>query len=442
MFFFTLGASTANLVYSSDDDEEEINLWHENQLERKEYVTQKINEYIATFTVHGLTKMFTGSKIEKVFWCIMLSFGIGASAYIIYGLIVKFLKHDVYTDIREVITYKNVFPSLTFCESTLIMQAYFSYCGVPQGVPRNDLNAVCRRNFRVPRRKPIIEANKSWSNQLFSVSKCKTKEGKSCLNNNHLKSLTHFRDACFVWNYKGQLYDQYSHVDLEFQFFKPKHLRAIPIIIALPHHHDFHEIDITNKIDLVPKKFYQIRLEKTIVKRLPSPFPSNCTNEKTGDIFPGIYNRRSCIESQNFIEMFKKCGDIFDYIRQFIPNDVIVKYGRNRPIREVSKCLTGYGLSETKKSLKCAFPCYELSLKTYSSYREKYNHQDVNDTFHVTIVHEKVDSYKIMEEKELYPLNQMAAGMGGLVSLIIGTSVMSIVEILAYVVLSVYKWTI
>ena len=53
----------------------------------------------------------------------------------------------------------------------------------------------------------------------------------------------------------------------------------------------------------------------------------------------------------------------------------------------------------------------------------------------VSIKYRSVDTYNIMEEKELFTWSQMVCQIGGFLGIIIGMSVMSVVEVLVYVVL-------
>ena len=48
---------------------------------------------------------------------------------VINGLIAKYQSHLTYTELKSKITDKNFFPSITFCEETLLWRSYFSYCG-------------------------------------------------------------------------------------------------------------------------------------------------------------------------------------------------------------------------------------------------------------------------------------------------------------------------
>ena len=414
---------------------EEDDYWHEIQLNRKMIIKKKIDEYVSSFTVHGLTKVFTGERIESAFWLIMLFGGILLSVVIVHGLVTKFLKHGIYTEIRSEITDENFFPAVTFCENQLLIDNYFSYCGVPPRVQHVNHTNVCayeKANEAVA----IKQArNKYWYNGLFNVTKCETWGGKKCANSDYFHSMKHFNHSCITWNYAGNLSDIYSHVDIEFDFHPPEWLGRgrdqDEVIIAVPHDHTIHEIDITNKVDIEPYKTYEIKLDKTEIKRLPHPFPSNCSNSKGEDIFPGRYTRRSCIESHNYIEMYKKCGDTLDYVRQFIPPDIKRKYKGNRTIKEAEMCIWRFGKGETQKTKNCAFPCTDLDLGVMPSFNERKKSR-MTAKYRISLQYQRVDAYKVMEEKELYPWDQMACEIGGLIGLVIGASIISLVEIIAY----------
>ncbi|XP_066931745.1 acid-sensing ion channel 4-A-like isoform X2 [Clytia hemisphaerica] len=415
-----------------NDDED--NYWHEIQLNRKMIIKKKIEEYVNTFTVHGLTKVFTGERVESAFWLVMLFGGILLSVVIVHGLVTKFLKHGIYTEIRSEITDENFFPSVTFCENQLLIDNYFSYCGVPPRVQHINHTVVCDYKMKY-RQAPMNESrNKFWYNGLFNVTKCETWGGKKCANSDYFKTMKHFNHSCITWNYAGNLSDIYSHVDIEFEFKPPSWLNKDEVIIAVPHDHTIHEIDITNKVDIEPYKTYEIKLDKTEIKRLPHPFPSNCSNSKGEDIFPGRYTRRSCIESHNYIEMYKKCGDTLDYVRQFIPHAIKKRYKGNKTIKEAEMCIWRFGKGETQKTKNCAFPCTDLDLGVMPSFNERKKGKS-QTKYRISLQYQRVDAYKVMEEKELYPWDQMACEIGGLIGLVIGASIISLVEIIAYVFL-------
>ena len=403
---------------------------------RKIQITKKINDYVESFTVHGLTRVCRGNKLESVFWCLMLFGGILLSIIIISGLVSKYLNYGMYTEIRLEVTDRNYFPSITFCERYLLLYSYFAYCGVPHTMVNNNTSCDNISYFK----ETEFKSKNFWSNGKFNVTKCVTWGQKSCLNSNYLKSRFYFNNSCFTWNYNGDLHDIYSHVEIEFKFDKPELLKSMdPEIIAIPHNPEVTEIDVTNKVDIEPYKKYEIKIDKTILRRLPAPFPSNCSYEKLGDIFPGKYTRRGCIESYNYIEMYKKCGDTLDYVRNFIPDDIKRQYKKNLSIMESIKCIRSFGDVETKGITRCQFPCEDLDLGIMSTFHERNMKRYKSPIYRISLQYQRVDAYKVMEEKELYSWDQMACEIGGFIGLVIGASVISMVEIVAFVCLAIVK---
>ena len=65
---------------------------------------------------------------------------------------------------------------------------------------------------------------------------------------------------------------------------------------------------------------YDVSIDKTFIKRLPAPYPSNCDNNiKSDAIFPGKYSKHACVEMQYYIGMYMECGDVYDYMRRYVP---------------------------------------------------------------------------------------------------------------------------
>lgn len=64
----------------------------------------------------------------------------------------------------------------------------------------------------------------------------------------------------------------------------------------------------------------------------------------------------------------------------------------------------------------------------------------LNPEFHVDILYERVDSYRVMEEKALYTWNQLACEIGGFLGLVMGASILSLVEVITYVTLVTVKY--
>ena len=423
-----------NLVEAKKCEEQNLNLFQSKQKNR---LQRKQEEFAKSFTVHGLTRVFKGSRFESLFWLGTLLGGILFSAIVIRGLAIKYLQYEVYTEFRYHVTHENLFPAVTICEATLLHDAYRSYCGVSPRIKQSFYNITCPHKTSKLAVTIAEHENKYWTNGLFNVTKCYTWGGTMCSNNKYFKSLKRFNNSCITWNFNGDLSDMYSHVELGFSFNVPERLTADPSIIAVIHDPNIEEVDIPNAVHLQSHVSNDIKLDKTIVKRLPRPYPSNCINETSDDIFPGKYSRHTCLDSNNYIEMFKTCGDTFDYAKQFVPRHIKKIFGRNRTIGDAERCIWAYRMTEAKKST-CTFPCYEIEYDVRPVYGKRITHENTQ-TFDVQIQYNKVDTYKIIEEKALYSSEQLACEIGGLIGLLLGASLISMIEIFAYVFLMIYN---
>jgi len=441
-------SSRTTTRYSKSLSTESLN-WHESQITRRAVLKQKIDEYVNTFTVHGLTRVFVGKRIESAFWLVILFCGLVFSVVVVYGLVAKYLNFGIYTEIRSQVTDENFFPSITFCEKSMYLRHHTSYCGIPfdysLSLTGDGGNRDVTCNYKAKRLETTVASsfNSStslsyWTNGFFNITNCKTNKHTQCANNAYFKSLESFNHSCIRWNYAGNLSGINNHVDIEFEFNRPEWFNNRPeIITATPHDSKVHELDRTQRVEIEPHKIYAINLDKTEIRRLPSPFPSNCSNDKKKfHIFQGHYTRRLCIESHKYIEMYKACGDTIDYVRPLIPAEIISKYKQNRTINETLPCISSYLRGREVRTEKCPFPCNEIELMFFPTFKRARNK---TPTYRLTIKYHHVAAYRIMEEKELYSWDQMACEIGGFISLVIGASIISFIEVLVFLCLVIFK---
>ena len=426
--------------------------WHEDQISRRRIIKQKINEYVNTFTVHGLTKVFVGERLESGFWLIILFCGLIFSVVIVYGLVVKFLNFGIYTEIRSQVTEENFFPSVTFCEKTMYLNHHTAYCGIPYHgfTTYSDFTRSTKERLDKPcdrsRNKTLLNVTVTsgdgfWSNGFFNITKCKTNKHSHCLSNGYFVSLESFNHSCVRWNYAGNLSGINNHVDIEFEFNKPDWFDEDQpeLITATPHDSNVYELDRTQRIEIEPHKIYDINLDKTEIRRLPHPFPSNCSNVKDKyHLFPGHYTRRACIESYKYIGMYKSCGDTIDFVQPLIPQEMVEKYQRNNTINETIPCIISHMHGNEVRAEKCAFPCSEVELMFFPTFKRA-RPNVTSPTYKLTIKYHHVAAYRIMEEKALYSWDQLACEIGGFISVVIGASIISLIEVFVFLVLMVIK---
>ena len=396
-------------------------------------VETKKDEYVSSFTVHGLTRIFKGSKSESIFWMLMLLVGVTLSTYVIHGLIKKYFEYNIYTEVRSTVSIQNIFPGITVCEFNGMLSNYFAYCGQQRGhATIFEADNVCSMDARAGSEdiKDQLDHPFQWSNGVFNVTQCHTWGGKYCAKDTYIKSLADHNHRCFTFNYNGDFYDTYSHAYMEFTI-NDKYARGAPFIIAIVHDPRIAELDMTNRVVLEASKIYELKIEKTVIKRLPSPFPSNCTSGKMNDFFPGKYTRRNCLESITYSRMFKECGDVLDYHQKYIPKELKEKYKTNKTIREVVQCIEKFSQEEVTDIKECPFPCEEIEYTTMPTFHSRVP-KDRIPTYRLHIQYHRVDSYKSIEEKQLVTWDQVAGEVGGLVGLVIGASFISIIEIVFY----------
>ena len=108
---------------------------------------------------------------------------------------------------------------------------------------------------------------------------------------------------------------------------------------------------------------------------------------------------------------------------------------------EALRCMGSYLQRKLKQASHCRFPCEDLDLNVVSTTRESScnNDNNISDVYKMSIQYQKVDTYKIMEEKTLYTWAQMACEIGGFIGLVMGMSVISVVEVFAYICLNIIR---
>ena len=403
---------------------------------QRRLIHNKKREYVRTFTMHGLTRICIGTRSESLFWILVMCAGAILGIVVVFGLVKKYLQYNVYTEVIQKITTTNFFPSITFCNKQLMEAIYFTLCGYG---PKHFLSEkpCLNKSIIFPHVKNTLHSQREWSNNFFRVTYCNTWGNKNCANDRFIHSLHQFNNTCFTWNYDGTLYDIYSHADI---FFK---VNRTSQIIAIIHDPQIKEIDPTKKFLLDPNKIYDFKIGKTVIKRLPSPFPTNCTKEKLEDIFPGKYTRQSCIESIAYTSALVKCGGVYDYHKNFMQKDLLNKYMKhNGTVKQIFQCLLAESKKETISEVeRCPFPCEELELQAIATFSERTPWMKEMDgkeeVFRVSIQYQNPDSYKIIEEKQLYGWDQILGEIGGLVGLMLGASMISLVEIFTYIVLCI-----
>jgi len=425
------------LVYHEEDDNAATAPSYTSKISLP--FAKKKQEYLDTFTVHGLTRAcsYGKSKFEWLLWALIVIGAIMTSTWLTYSNLTHYLEYKTYSEMTTPIQEENPFPSLTICELRSMLSHYFSYCNKKHGQRHDDYSKPCTEPIREPLSKVDVlrEKENTWGSGIFTVNSCFTWGGKTCTSDAYIKSLRRFDHSCITLNYAGNLSDSYNaHAYIELEYNNTIGVRN-PYLIAIVHDPKIVEFEMTNRFVLEKNKTYEMNIQKTVIKRLPPPFPSQCTYEKINDIFPGKYTRRNCLESNIYLETYRICGDIVDYFKKYIPREYIEKYKKNKTIHEVLECMKRQ--SHEVKDTDCPVPCEEIEYTTrLYSYATPQNAKDHEERYRVHMQYSNVDSYQLIEEKQLVPLSRVVGNVGGLIGLILGASIISVIEIVIYLALS------
>ena len=403
-------------------------------------IQRKIEEYSSTFTIHGLSRIFEAkSQIESLFWFIMLALAIAAAFVMGQTLILKFWDKDVYTSTENHVTSNNTFPSVIFCLSPILERE--KYCGskandvFPGKIPLTVLscnegewwNRIIRIDQSIAQLKTVGATEiKTLPFGTFSIS-CPRKSS-SCvqdyLQDKYFMPLNN-SISCVTWNQNGDFSNLKNKIDL--------HLSKYPDGNFFVYIHDHRESPVSTEryFPLDSKSNTQIFIRKSVRKKIKRNPPNDCEDAYTNNkknIFPGRYTVEACMDTYTCIQSLIKCGDILDFCRLHMPIHLIKKHWKaNQSIAEVHRCFyEGFrsGSFNQVKGDECLTPCekefYPVSFVTTPG--------DMD----ITLLFEERNVYEHTEEKFVYMWQDVVAGVGGLIGLFCGLSILSIIEVLVY----------
>ena len=441
----------------------------------KEGLTKKMDEYATSFTVHGISRIYNGNVVEKIVWSVFVLTAVVGSVIVINNHVQRYLKHEVIQSFTSETTNRAYFPQVTFCLDNLRFKLLKLHCGVEFSKIVN--YTECKNDeldCSVPKRK----IKGAWSNGLFSVIDMRLGNEKynRSFAANHLDG--HERDtkgACVTWHFNKTFYQvlstvSYSDFSIKLAIAEDligKYKKELTVII---NEQNVSGIYQRAQLHLVPEFSYDLMLSKTVTYRKEKPFPSNCSNRTNINTFPGIYNQETCFFLSSEINVFKKYRITRDVTRHFIPNNIRSKYKKNwqHDVNGFQNAFKEFFRNIDPENSNCPLPCHEvtygfsvISKPTNRSQQPVEFALENADTDEATgkqcfnleigkksakfFIYELHLHYKNpnlftkIEEKELYPRDEMLGEVGGFLGLMIGASCISLLELMAFVMLALIK---
>ena len=249
-----------------------------------------INGYIDNLTIHGATKILTGTIPERIFWALVTTIVMGYFFYSARLLMIKFMDYESIMN-NEVVKFEQLrYPSITVCDVISFMCSSLQY---------KNSSLLCNTERNRTLHKMIdefegsVECQKSGAYTNKSCAQRYTLHHPGCITINPEQSITQSnpgRNRLVRYRVKpnGQgLYLFFHNSD------------EVPSFL-----HRFHHKIIANGV-------YDVTVTRTDFKRLPAPYRSNCSPPPLkSSIFP--YSRSLCYQTcvaRNMLYTFGTVGD-------------------------------------------------------------------------------------------------------------------------------------
>ena len=384
----------------------------------KRKLDQLQKSYSEAFSMHALTRIIYSGWKERMIWCVLFLAAVTGLGYMSREIIEHFYHKDVRTEVRIEQRESQQWPAIIICSKAVLAQILNCY----QDVNTTDLPpGFCSRQLRLPK------VTENTENQTF-----------------------HNKQGCMVYNideatlmHVGGLkmgldihYEDYN-TDL------PSYLKGIYVYF-----HDaetvknsssmisLSDFGIGNFGVLLPG-VHEIMLEKTEIEKLGPPYKSLCTHQKNiADRHNSKYTYAFCIDKCVTMKTWKKCGDVpkvsQDYITDVHKNTA---KDRNETIQCFQELLIAYMYDKTfLNDCECKQSCEQ---KLYDVTQRQVEQYEESKWF--LKIRFKSKMVNIIKEHPLYGTEELISQVGGSCGLFLGMSLLSLVEIVFYVVISLAR---
>ena len=369
----------------------------------------KMMSIAESFTIHGMSRIVSGSKKQKIFWILVLGTALGVVGFASHRFVENYLDFDIRTEIRIYDQEKIPLPDIAICDwqsldlgdavsrgymsmrsTGKINESFIAFFDDDQAPDFESLQDRIARDVDYPDK--CVRVNMSELHTKASLAMIASSDDAP-----NLKLHLYFMDQS------------------EKSLWAKTNSRSSDLTAGV------YEVSIT---------------DRTVINRLPKPYPSDCTNGETMDkIFPGNYTKAKCEDTFRFKHMLEDCGDVLPQWRQFL------KPWHKRRNVSMSKvafeiCLF-YGFFDTRyiaanktyyKSppYPCPKPCHEVTYKTQTFHLadDTVNKGSISVTLRyatnrVTVIHEVPE----------YTFDKLLSDIGGWLGLFVGMSLLSLVEV-------------
>ena len=396
-----------------------------------------MEEYATSFTVHGLSKIYTGNPLEKLIWTTFVLIALACSGLIINSYVTKYRGHEIYQSVLERAETKAYFPQVTFCIPILSPLFCEEYNVCDGNIPENLFWIKSNSSFIWSNDVFVIES--MYSNKFFGYNNLEIKPGD-------IISHKEANGSCITWHGQKRLYyHPFNMKSITLKIYVPQAIsRYVELFLSVT-------IDAQNisgllqnhQVLLQPGFLAVARFSKTFIIRKANPFPSNCMDKMKEPDFPGLYNQKVCKYLKNTMQYYKKLNVTLGFIERLVDKNLLNKYFAEQHCPPACE-ETRYDISWiilTDRDRYCNIRNKRFDINEGISCVDKTS--DANTTkfarFCLELEFKHPQFFTYIEEKELYPFQEMLAEIGGFLGLMIGASCMSLLELMIYLILLAIK---
>lgn len=348
-------------------------------------------EFFESSTIHGLSPMYGAKNIyTRIFWITVFTASLSLLTWQVAKLVTKIYKYETITNIQSTLLDNMEFPAVTLCNVIPFRQSQLDKLDLSfmQRLDNSSTETEQERVFRVQMSRMLGKMpdedlyNLGHSNKSFLLPKlkmCSFSDKKCKLGLDFRTIMDPSIGNCFQFGDKSKIQNQSGPesglsllLNVNQDDYGDTDSSSFPgagaILLIGQFGMLIDSFTLENRgILLLPGTLTKIKIEKKVVKRLPTPYPDECVQNKSATDLFGVHFKDSLPYSSELCKTFcfvrlqmEFCGYISsstEYLMQHIV--------------DVKKSNISFGNSTGKASILKEYKCLRRSTRKYNKGRLK-----------------------------------------------------------------------
>ena len=428
-----------------------------------------VQAYFESTTTHGLSRIYAARTVlGRLFWLAIFLTVSGFLVASLWQLAVKATSNEIVTVLQSQNNRSMQFPEVTFCNSN----GFTKELNKDISKRPTTIDAEFDVSIHLSKLNDTEIRNFGHQQDIFLMTKlnmCLFKQSACNFAEDFLNSSSPFFGNCFTFKARGRSQNgalrekglsvtiNINQDDYSSAFSQPR-----PAGVMVMIHHVNELYPSAQQLTLAPGTMTDIKLKKRVFSRLPDPFPDKCIDEET--FLRKVHTRYSARICQNecyIRNQYEKCGSVTPLFESAVKMLPMQKYLNRGKLKVATSgqdfdCLSKFddAFQNGEISCDCPPPCYEEQFTTSLSHsmwpalndaekilsdlKQSYGNQSAfvnwtKDKLYQNIL--KVNIYyqdfevETIIQREAYSWNDFVCDLGGNISLWVGASVFSVIEL-------------